>query len=170
VARNDVRRSRIDLARSLGLEPDAVIELADTLAGTLPVSDLPAVRDSLIALALDHRPDLHVEQARGFSARRAAAAISAERLPRVALAADYGANGVSLGDAIGTRQIALQVSVPILDGFRREGRQAEQQAVVRASAVRVEELRRGGAAVTAARLPGGHLDALLDPARVLRAD
>ncbi len=153
VARNDVRRSRIDLARSLGLEPDAAIELADTLAGTLPVSDLPAVRDSLVALALDHRPDLQVEQARGFSARRAAAAISAERLPRVALAADYGANGVSPGDAIGTRQIALQVSVPILDGFRREGRQAEQRAVVRASAVRVEELRRQIAAdVDAARL------------------
>ena len=153
VARNDVRRSRIDLARTLGLEPDVPIELADTLAGTLPVSDLPAVRDSLIALALDHRPDLQVEQARGFSARRSAAAISAERLPRVALTADYGANGVSLGDAIGTRQIALQVSVPILDGFRREGRQAEQQAVVRASAVRVEELRRQIAAdVDAARL------------------
>jgi outer membrane protein TolC len=109
-----------------------------------------------VALALAQRPDLNAESARGLAARRSVSAISAERLPRVALEADYGANGVSLGDAIATRQIALQVSVPILDGFRREARQDEQRAVVRASDVRVEELRRQVAAdVDAARLDLG---------------
>ena len=146
----------MDLARSLGFAPDAPLELSDTLAATLPVTELPSARDALIALALERRPDLDAELARGQTARRAAAAISAERLPRVALEADYGTNGVSLGGAIGTRQIALQVTVPILDGFRREGRQAEQRAVVRASDVRLDELRRQIAAdVDGARLDLG---------------
>jgi outer membrane protein TolC len=153
VARNQSERARIDLARSLGLASDAAIELTDSLAATLPVVALPAARDSLVALALEQRPELRVEAARGLAARRFVAAISAERLPRVALEADYGANGLSPGDAMGTRQIALQVTVPILDGFRRDGRQAEQRAVVHASDVRVEELRRQVAAdVDAARL------------------
>lgn len=158
VARNQSERARIDLARSLGLASDAAIALTDTLSAALPVISLPEARDSLISLALAQRPDLGVEAARGLAARRTATAISAERLPRVSLEADYGANGVALrgGDAIATRQIALQVSVPILDGFRREGRRAEQQAVVRASDVRIGELQRQVAAdVDGARLDLG---------------
>ncbi len=156
VARNQLERARIDLARSLGLASDAAIQLTDSLAATLPVATLPSARDSLVALALEQRPDLGVEAARGLAARRSAAAIAAERLPRVTVEADYGANGLSPGDAIGTRQMALQVTVPILDGFRREGRQAEQRAVVRASEVRAEQLRRQVAAdVDAARLDLG---------------
>ncbi|MGH7537720.1 MAG: TolC family protein [Gemmatimonadales bacterium] len=141
VARNLLERARIDLARTLGLAPDTPLALADTLDATLPVVALPVERDSLVAAALDQRPDLQVELAHGEAARRASAAISAERLPRVALAADLGANGTAPGDAIATRQIAVAVTVPILDGFRREGRRAEQRAVVQASAVRADELR-----------------------------
>jgi outer membrane protein TolC len=74
-------------------------------------------------------------------------------LPRVELSANYGAIGLSFGDAIATHLIALQVTIPILDGFRRESRQAGLQAGVRASDVRVAELRRQVAAdVDAARL------------------
>ncbi len=156
LARNLEERARIDLARSLGFEADTRLELTDTLAAALPLAELPATRDALIALALERRPDLAAEQARGLAARRAGSAISAERLPRVDLSAHYGANGLSLGEAIATRQVALQVTVPILDGFRRESRQAEQQAVVRASEVRLAELRRQVAAdVDAARLDLG---------------
>jgi len=153
LAKNLEARTRIDLARVMGLEPDTPLALTDTLAAALPLAELPATRDSLIALALEHRPDLVAEQARGFAARRAGSAISAERLPRVDLSANYGANGLSFGDAIATRLIALQVTIPILDGFRRESRQAQQQAGVRASDVRMAELRRQVAAdVDAARL------------------
>jgi outer membrane protein TolC len=156
VERNQYERARIELVRSLGLPSDATVVLTDTLAAGLPVVALPDGRDAVVALALAQRPDLNAESARGLAARRSVSAITAERLPRVALEADYGANGVSLSDAIATRQIALQVSVPILDGFRREARQDEQRAVVRASDVRVEELRRQVAAdVDAARLDLG---------------
>jgi outer membrane protein len=153
VARNQLERSRIDLARALGLPPDAPLELTDTLAATLPMADLPEGRDSLVALALAHRPDLGAERARGLAAERAGTAIAAERLPRLDLSANYGANGLAPTDGIATRQIAVQVTVPILDGFRRQGREAEQRAVVQASAVRLAELERQVAAdVDGARL------------------
>lgn len=156
VARNQLERARIDLARSLGLESNTAIVLTDTLSADLPIVSLPADRDSLVALALAHRPDLQAESARGLAARRSMSAISAERLPRVALEADYGATGLSLGSAIGTRQIVLQVSVPILDGFRREARQAQQRSAISASDVRIEELKRQvGADVDGARLDLG---------------
>lgn len=156
VARNEADRARIDLVRSLGLPPDTPVELTDTLTATLPVAELPDTRDALVALALARRPDLHSEEARGLAASRTASAIAAERLPRLDLSANYGANGLAPGDLTATRFIALQVTVPILDGFRREGRQAEQQAVVKESGVRADELRRQIAAdVDAARLDLG---------------
>ncbi len=156
VARNEAERARIDLVRSLGLPADTPVQLTDTLAASLPVVELPDTRDALVTLALSRRPDLHSEEARGLAASRAASAIKAERLPRLDLSANYGSNGLAPDNLTTTRFVALQVTVPILDGFRREGRAAEQQAVVKESGVRADELKRQIAAdVDAARLDLG---------------
>jgi len=141
VARNQLDRSRIDLARALGLDPWTPIEITDTLTAALPVADVPAAPESIVAFALARRPDLVAEAARGDAARTAKSAINAERLPRVDVAADYGVSGLTPSTSISTRQIGVQVSIPILDGFRREGRAAEQSAVVRESEVRARDLR-----------------------------
>ena len=140
VAGNQLDRAHIDLARALGLDPAAPLQLADTLSATLPGADVPASRDSIVALALKGRPDLRAEVALGDAARSAQAAIAAERLPRIGVEADYGSNGPTPGSSIGTGQVALQVSLPILDGFRRERRADEQRAQVRESEVRVRDL------------------------------
>ena len=140
VARNQRDRARIDLTRALGLDPATPLQLTDTLSAGLGVANTPTNPDSAIALAVARRPDLAAEQARGDAARRAASAISAERLPRLGLEADYGSNGPTPGSSIGTGQVALQVSLPILDGFRRERRADEQRAQVRESEVRVRDL------------------------------
>jgi outer membrane protein len=66
--------------------------------------------------------------------------------------ADYGASGRSPRDAISTRELGLQVSLPLLDGFRREARQAEQTAVARESVVREADLRQQVAAEVDAAL------------------
>jgi outer membrane protein len=142
VARDRLDRSRIAVARALGWAPDAPLRLADTLTATLPSADLPTDRDSLVALALHRRPDLAAERARGLAAGRRRAAIAAERLPRLDLSASYGASGLSPTDGIATRQVGVEISIPILDGFRREGREAEQRAAARASDVRVADLER----------------------------
>ena len=141
IAENQLDRARIDLARALGIDPATPIALTDTLNAQMGLADVPADRNAAVAQAVVSRPDLAAEVARGAAARTSVSAISAERLPRLDLEADYGLSGVRMPDAVGTRQVAVQVTLPILDGFRREGRLAEQQAVVRESEVRLRDLR-----------------------------
>ena len=141
VAANQLDRAKIDLARALGIDPNTPITLADSLSAQLGAADVPADRGTAVTQAVATRPDLLAEQARGRAARQAASAISAERLPRLDIEADYGFSGLRVPDAVGTRQVAVEVTLPILDGFRREGRRAEQEAVVRESDVRVHDLR-----------------------------
>jgi len=138
VARNQMDRARIDVTRALGLDPATPLTLTDSLAPTLGAAEVPTERDAAVTAALAGRPDLGAELARGVAARRSGTAIRAERLPRVA---DYGVNGLTGASALSTRQVALQVTLPILDGFRREARAAEQDAVVRESQVRESDLR-----------------------------
>ena len=146
VAANQLDRAKIDLARALGLDPSTPLALTDTLTAQLGAANVPAERTQAVTQAIASRPDLLAEQARGAAARQAASAISAERLPRLDLEADYGFSGLRVPDAVGTRQLAVEITLPILDGFRREGRRAEQEAVVRESDVRVTDLRQQVAA------------------------
>src|SRR2546421_7769836 len=141
VAKNQLDRARIDLTRALGIDPGTPLAFTDTLAATLGAADVPAARDSVVAAGLANPPDLRAELARAGAARQTGAAICAERVHRVRAGADYGVNGRTVPGAISTRDLTLQVSVPILDGFRREARLAEQNAVVRESQVRERDLR-----------------------------
>jgi len=146
VAVNQVQRARIDLARVLGIDPATPLELADTLRADLAATDVPVEHDGAVARALQGRPELQAEAARGNAARQARAAISAERLPRLDVGGDYGVNGLTAPKAIGTTDLQVQVSVPLFDGFRREGRIAEQSAVAEEAAVREHDLRQQVAA------------------------
>ena len=152
VAKNQLDRGRIDVTRALGLDPATPLAFADSLAPSLGAADVPVRRDSAVGAALANRPELLAEAARAAAARQAGSAIRAERLPRLELAGDYGVNGRTVPKAIATRDIAVQVSVPILDGFRREARLDEQDAVVRESQVREADLRRQIAAEVDAAL------------------
>jgi outer membrane protein TolC len=113
VARNQLDRARIELTRALGLEAATRLTLTDTLAAVLGAAEVPAQRDSAVAAALALRPDLKAELARAGAARQTGAAIRAERLPRLALGADYGVNGLTVPRSIATRDLTLQVSVPL---------------------------------------------------------
>jgi len=152
VAKNQLDRGRIDVTRALGLDPATPLTLTDSLAPSLGAADVSVRRDSAVSAALANRPDLRAEQARAAAARQTGSAIRAERLPRIEVAGDYGVNGPTAPHAIATRDLTLQVSVPILDGFRREARLDEQDAVVRESQVREADLRRQIAAEVDAAL------------------
>lgn len=141
VAQNQLGRARIDLARALGLDPAAGFDLADTLATTLATSTAPLEGAAATTLALERRPELQSETARLARARADRLAISAERLPRLDFAADYGVNGLNIHDAIPTRDVSVAVTLPLLDGLRREARIAEQSSVLRESQVRQRDLR-----------------------------
>ncbi len=140
VARNQLDRALLDLARVMGLDPLTPLELADTLSAALAAAEVPSEPRTAVQLALTQRSDLAAERARGDAARRGLSAISAERLPRLDLAADYGVNGPRVGSVIRTGQVGVQVTWPILDGLRREGRHAEQEAAVEEAEIRARDL------------------------------
>src|SRR5947209_10389283 len=152
VARNQLDRGRIDVARALGLDAATPLAFSDSLAPSLGAADVPVQRDSAVTAALANGPELRAELARAAAARQTGSAIRAERLPRLEVAADYGVNGKIVPKAIATRDLSLQVRVPILDGFRREARLSEQDAVVQESQVRESDLRRQIAAEVDAAL------------------
>ncbi len=142
VARNLRRKADIALALALGEDPATTYVLADTLSGELGASTASADTAAVFALAVQHRPELASEAARGAQAATERRAITTEILPRVDFAADFGPNGKTVGSTLNTRDIALQISIPLLDGFRRESRGAEQAAQERASDTRADDLRR----------------------------
>jgi outer membrane protein TolC len=68
-------------------------------------------------------------------------ATQSERLPRLDVIADWGASGGTWDSAIPTREVGLAVSLPILDGLRREGRVAEQTAQLAGEQEHARDLR-----------------------------
>jgi outer membrane protein TolC len=138
VAENDRRRTRLELARAIGLRLDTPLELTDRLAYT-PVE--PEVRERAQKIAAETRRDLKAQQEKEATSRLTAHATKMERLPAVSAFADYGSIGSSVNHAIPTRTYGVAVKVPIFDGGRRDARRAESQSQARAERVRTEDLR-----------------------------
>jgi outer membrane protein TolC len=141
VARNTRDRARIDLARVLGIDPTTPPALADTLSEGLGASGAPAGVAEAVAFALEHRDELRGEQAKLARARADRSATSFERLPRLDVSGDWGNSGEHYGDAFATRTYAAALTLPLLDGLKREGRLKEQGDLVREGEVREKDLR-----------------------------
>ena len=152
VAKNQRDRALIDLARSLGRPPGTTLDLADTLGGEIARSDAPEVETTATGVAYDRRPELASQRARESSARAEKSAISAERLPHVDAAADWGRAGANAEHSVETRSYGVELSMPFFDGGRREGRIAEQSSVIQAATVRTRDLREQIAAEVQAAL------------------
>ncbi|MEO8619663.1 MAG: TolC family protein [bacterium] len=136
--RNERDRTRIDLARALGL-PLVRIELTDALAS------LPAVAPTSEAVALDaashNRKDIQALDLQAKAARQQAAAIRDERLPTIGVFADEGLSQRNGRSYLPTYDWGIQLSLPIFDGFRREGRVTEQVSAARDLEIRAKDLR-----------------------------
>lgn len=139
LAENALERARIDLARALGADPGARFEIADSL-GQAVVSDAPEDQSAAVNLATERRSELEAERSRLEHARAERGAISAERIPRLDAAVDYGASGQHIDDAIGTGQVGFQLTWPLFDGAGREARIREQNAVIHASEIQSRDL------------------------------
>jgi outer membrane protein TolC len=138
VARNDRDRTRVELARAMGL-PLVRLVLADSLASLPSAPD--ATEAAALAAALRGRNDLRSIALQAQSARQQAAAIRSERLPTIGVFADEG-QAYRLGrSSLPTYDWGVQLSLPVFDGFRREGRVEEQVAVARDLEMRERDLR-----------------------------
>jgi outer membrane protein TolC len=138
-------RSLITLARAINVPLSTPLVLADSLGG----ADTTAItidEAAATARALQNRPDLRAAQARIAAARQTVSAVRAERLPVVSLIGDDGINGLSVHHMLNTYEYGLQVSLPVLDGFRRSGRIQEQQGVVREAQVQRHDIEQQAAA------------------------
>ena len=138
-ARGDNDRARLDLYRALGLSLDAKVALRDSLVAN-DRTPLPFYQDA-VAQALKARPDLASAVAQIEAQRQALSAVRADRLPTLGLAADQGATGISTDRMLNTYAWGIQLSIPVFDGFRREGRVAEQSAALRELEARDRDLR-----------------------------
>jgi outer membrane protein len=138
VARNDRDRTRIELSRTLGL-PFVGIVLTDSLS-TLPL-DVATTERAALEAAFRGRNDLQALTLQAEAARQQALSIRKERLPTVGVLADYGLSQRNGRSFLPTYDLGVQLSVPIFDGFRREGRVAEQESVAHDLETRVRDLR-----------------------------
>ena len=141
VAENERDRARLELARALGLDPARPPEPADSLTDASAATAVPADQDAALAMAHAHRPELAAQLARLRRSRAEQSATSLERLPRLDAAADWGLSGQHVDDWQDTRSWSLGLTLPLVDGGRREARVAEQAALVREEAERDRDLR-----------------------------
>jgi outer membrane protein len=138
VARNDRNRTRVELARAVGL-PLVNLVLADSLAA-LPLST-QAGEAAALTNAMQGRRDLRSVGLQAQAARQQAAAIRSEWLPTIGVFADEG-QAKRLGrSSLPTYDWGVQLSFPVFDGFRREGRVEEQVAAARDLETRERDLR-----------------------------
>jgi outer membrane protein len=143
-ARADRDRTQLDLLRALGLSLDAHIVLSDSL-NHMPVSDTLPGETAEIDLALRHRPDLRALDEQLSAAEQQVSAIRAERLPSLEA---FGNKGVQGGNYIRLLDVytwGVGVSVPVFDGFRRESRIEEQEAVSRQLEIQRRDLQQQAA-------------------------
>ncbi|HKN65073.1 MAG TPA: TolC family protein [Gemmatimonadaceae bacterium] len=139
-ARNERDRAQLDLRRALNLSLDTPVELTDSLTSVVP-EDLTLDEAAATARALRDRPDLRAAEEQLRAARQTVSAIRAERLPSISAFGDEGTIGKSGSNRLlPTYTYGVQLSLPIFDGFRREGRIQEQEAATRELDVRRRDL------------------------------
>jgi outer membrane protein len=138
-AHADRERARIELRRALMLGVDASIAIADSLGAH--IDDPSPQPDDAANEALRSRPELRVLQTQQLATLQQQRATRAERLPTLGMVADRGVIGRDYSRLLSTWTWGVQLSLPAFDGFRREGRIAEQRSQSRELDIRVRELK-----------------------------
>ena len=127
VARTALAREHLSLAHVLGLPVETPLVLTDSLAE--PRSSPESMDlDSLIRSAMTTRPDVAAAEAALRATSQSIAATRAERLPSLEVFGDYGIVGRNGRSYLGTYLWGVAVTVPLFNGFEREGRIDEDQA------------------------------------------
>ena len=127
-ARNGVQRAQLQLARALGVSPTTVVVLADSIPNR--IAQQPTNVDEALRIAHAKRADIKALDAQIKASELQVSAIKAERLPSVSFVGDNGYIGKSWDHLLHTYDWALQVSVPVFQGFRGRAREEEARAQI----------------------------------------
>jgi outer membrane protein TolC len=138
IAVNDFEKTKLQLARVIGLPLGQRFELDPALPG-LPTPDISI--DDAVALGYKTRPDYQAALERVSAAEATRRSIIGDALPSVRVNADYGAIGLSPADARSTFAVTGAVNVPIFQGGRTRGRLLEADADIRNRRAEAEDLK-----------------------------
>ena len=135
---NEFEKAKLSLARVMGLPLGQPFTL-DAELPDLPSADMSL--DAAVNLAYRTRHDYlaALERVRGAEAERQSVVGSA--LPSVHVNADYGAIGLTPGEAQGTFAVMGAVNVPIFQGGRTRGRLLEADADLRNRRAEADDLK-----------------------------
>jgi outer membrane protein TolC len=138
VARNNYAKQKLTLARTIGLPTGQEFNLTDRA----PYEPLPPMNvDDALRRAYNSRSDYQaaLQQVRGAEKFRSAA--TAEHLPSLEFAGNYGAAGVNLGDSHGVFEVGATLAIPIFAGGKAHADTLEAEATLRQSRQQLENLR-----------------------------
>jgi outer membrane protein TolC len=124
---NDLSKQKINLARLTGLPANDQYELANDIAFSAPPS---VTVDEALQQAFAQRADLKAAQAQIDAAERLRTAARSERLPALAVSADYGAIGSNPAQTHPTFTVVGTLRIPIWQGGRTEGDIVQAEAAL----------------------------------------
>ena len=134
---NDLEKSKLQLARAIGLPPGQRFQLDDNLPD-LPSPDLTL--EEAVGRAY-RRPDYQAALERIRAAELARRAIVGDNLPSVKVSADYGDIGLSPSDSHSTFTLVGELNVPIFQGGKTKGRLMEADADLRDRRAEADDLK-----------------------------
>jgi outer membrane protein len=138
-AENDRARATLQLMKDIGLDMEVILQFSDKLALT-PVE--AGVLEVSIDKAKKERSELKTQRQKEEAAHLTYGAVRAERLPTVGAAGDYGSSGPRIDDSRVTRSVGVSLKIPIFDGGRRSGRNAESLSQYEQERTRTHDLER----------------------------
>ena len=138
VARNEVSRAQLDLARALDLPPaTALIASGDPV---IALEGVPSDAEAAVAEAKENRQDLAAERQRAAVSERALKAVQDEFWPTLGASGYLQSSGQPNDHLYRSWNIGVGLSWPIFDGFRRNRRVDEQRLKVDAAQLRLHDL------------------------------
>ncbi len=137
-ARNEFEKTKLQLARVIGLPLGQVFTLVDEL----PDVGAPEMTlDQALDQAYKTRPDYQAALERVQAAEAARRAAVGELLPSVQVNADFGTLGHTPGEARGAYAVIGSVNVPIFNGGRSHGKLLEAEAMLRTRRAEADDLK-----------------------------
>jgi outer membrane protein TolC len=137
-AENDFERSKLQLARAIGLPPGQAFTLTDKIPYA-PVADVTV--EAAMKTALSSRADYLAAQERVAAAEASRRAAAGSLWPTLHVDADYGAIGQTPATAHATYRMAATVRVPIFEAGRATARRLEAAAELRRRQVELEDFK-----------------------------
>ncbi|MEN3339869.1 MAG: hypothetical protein V7647_3545 [Acidobacteriota bacterium] len=137
-AENEFARSKLQLARAIGLPSGQAFTLADKIPSA-PIPDVTL--ESALKTAFASRPDYLAARERVAAAEASSRAASGLLFPTLHLDADYGAIGQTPSTAHQTYRMAATVRVPIFEGGRGTARRLQASAELQRRQAELEDFK-----------------------------